>query len=63
MKNMIKSLELKLRDLDNRIEEVQKRLPAHSAKPPIMMELFDLEDKRDAVIKELEQLKQSSTKQ
>ncbi|NNL75493.1 MAG: hypothetical protein HKO68_04065 [Desulfobacterales bacterium] len=63
MKNTIKSLELKLRNLDNRIEEVQKRLPAHSAKPPIMMELFDLEDKRDAVIKELEQLKQSSTEQ
>lgn len=63
MKNKIKSLELKLRDLDNRIEEVQKRLPAHSAKPPIMMELFDLEDKRDAVLKELEQLKQSSTEQ
>lgn len=63
MNNKIKSLELKLRDLDNRIEEVQKRLPAHSAKPPIMMELFDLEDKRDAVLKELEQLKQSSTEQ
>ena len=61
MKKNIKSLELKLKDLDNKIDEVQKRLPAHSVKPPIMMELFELEDERDTVFRELERLKQSKT--
>jgi hypothetical protein len=51
-------LEDKLKELDNKIAEVNKRLPAHSAKPPIMMELFALEDERDAVLKQLEVLKQ-----
>jgi hypothetical protein len=39
---------------------VEKQLPAHSVKPPIMTQLFELEDERDAVFKELEGLKQSS---
>jgi hypothetical protein len=51
-------LEDKLKELDKKIAEVNKRLPAHSAKPPIMMELFALEDERDAVLKQLEVLKQ-----
>ena len=62
MKKNIRSLELKLKDLDNKIEEVKKRLPAHSVKPPIMMELFELEDERDAVFKALERIKQSKAK-
>jgi hypothetical protein len=51
-------LEDKLKELDKKIAEVNKRMPAHSAKPPIMMELFALEDERDAVLKQLEVLKQ-----
>ncbi len=55
----IKSLEKRLKELDEKIKEVEKQLPAHSVKPPIMTELFELEDERDAVFKELEQLKQA----
>jgi septal ring factor EnvC (AmiA/AmiB activator) len=54
-----KNLEDKLKELDEKIEEINKRLPAHSVKPPIMTELFELEDERDAVAKQLEALKQS----
>jgi len=31
-------------------------MPAHSIKPPIMMELFELEDERDLVKKQIIQL-------
>jgi hypothetical protein len=53
----IETLEKKLKALDRQIEEVKKRLPAHSVKPPIMMELFELEDERDAVLAKLAELK------
>ena len=58
MKSDLKDIEDKLRELDEKIAEVNKRMPAHSVKPPIMTELFALEDKRDAVLKQLEGLKQ-----
>jgi hypothetical protein len=32
-------------------------MPAHSIKPPIMMELFELEDERDLIEKQIIQLK------
>ena len=57
MKPDLKSLENKRKKLDEKIAEVKKRMPAHSVKPPIMMELFELEDKRDALEKEIYQLK------
>ena len=59
MKPDLKSLENKRKKLDKKIAEVKKRMPAHSVKPPIMMELFELEDKRDALEKEIYQLKRS----
>jgi hypothetical protein len=54
-------LEDKLKELDNKIAEVNKRLPAHSAKPPIMMELFALEDEREEVFRKLQQIKAAET--
>ena len=56
-----KKLEDKLKELDEKIAEVNKRLPAHSAKPPIMMELFALEDEREEVFKKLQQIKNAET--
>ena len=58
MKPDLKELEVKLKELDKKIAEVNKRMPAHSVKPPIMTELFTLEDERYEVFKQLEQLKQ-----
>jgi len=58
MEKDIKSLEERLKELDEEIKAVEKQLPAHSVKPPIMTALFELEDEREAVIEELERLKQ-----
>ena len=58
MKSDLKDLEDKLKELDEKITGINKRMPAHSAKPPIMTEMFALEDERDDVFKQLEALKQ-----
>jgi hypothetical protein len=54
MQQDLKFLEDKLKELDKKIAEVNKRMPAHSAKPPIMLELFALEDERDEVLRKLQ---------
>jgi hypothetical protein len=54
-------LEDKLKELDKKIAEVNKRMPAHSAKPPIMTELFALEDEREEVFRKLQQIKNAET--
>lgn len=43
----------RLRELEEEIAETKRRLPAHSVKPPVMMDLLDLEDERDLLIKKL----------
>ena len=53
----IEELEDKLNTLDGKIKDVENRLPAHGIKPPIMTELFELEDEREAVLKRLEALR------
>jgi hypothetical protein len=58
MKPDLKDLEDKLKELDEKIAEVNRRMPAHSVKPPIMTELFALEDERDEVFRQLRALKQ-----
>ena len=57
MKPGLKDLEEKLKEVDEKIAEVNQRMPAHSVKPPIMMQLFELEDEREALVKQIEQLK------
>ena len=57
MKSNLKDLEDKLKALEEKIAEVNQRMPAHSVKPPIMMQLLALEDERDEVLKQLEVLK------
>jgi hypothetical protein len=46
-----REIEQQLQHLAEQIEEVKQRLPAHSVKPPIMMELLELEDRRDELLK------------
>jgi hypothetical protein len=57
MKSDLTELEKKLKAVDERIAEVNQRMPAHSVKPPIMTQLFELEDERDALVKQIEKLK------
>ena len=47
-------IEQRLQHLEEQIEEVRERLPAHSVKPPIMMELLELKDRRDVLLRILE---------
>ena len=49
-------LQKKLEDIDKQIQETEKQLPAHSVKPPIMQELFELEDQREAIVAQLKEL-------
>ncbi|MEJ2727963.1 MAG: hypothetical protein P8185_05530 [Deltaproteobacteria bacterium] len=57
MKSNLKDLEDKLKELEQKIAEVNRRMPAHSVKPPIMMQLFALEDERDAIAKQINEQK------
>ena len=57
MKAKLEALQEKLKELDEKIAEVNQRMPAHSVKPPIMMQLFELEDERDALVKKIAALK------
>ncbi len=49
----------RLRELDEEITETKKRLPAHSVKPPVMMDLLALEDEYDTLLKQIEELKKN----
>lgn len=44
----------RLRQLEERIAETRRRLPAHSVKPPLMRDLLALEDERDLLLRQLE---------
>jgi hypothetical protein len=50
-------LQKRLKELEDEIAEAQRRLPAHSVKPPVMHMLLDLEDEYDTVMQEIAALK------
>jgi hypothetical protein len=52
-------IDARLSALEEAIAETRKRLPAHSVKPPVMMELLELEDERDELLKKREHLRNS----
>ena len=58
----LQQLRKRLRELEEEIAETKKRLPAHSVKPPVMMDLLELEDEYDIVIKQIERLKAKAEK-
>lgn len=53
MQENVQKLRDRLAELDALIAETEKRLPAHSTKPPVMQDLFALEDERDILLKRL----------
>lgn len=53
----IEKLTLRLQELDKAIKETKKRLPAHSAKPPVMMDLLALEDEYEEISSTIRSLK------
>lgn len=56
MTSEIDWLHAELKRLDEEIEETKLRLPAHSVKPPVMMDLLSLEDERDLLLKKLQEM-------
>lgn len=56
--NHLLELEQQLRALDAAITETRKRLPAHSVKPPVMMDLLNLEDQYDDLMKQICEFKE-----
>ena len=57
MMDQQQALEQRLAELEIKIRETEKQLPAHSVKPPIMTQLFELEDEYEAVASQLKALK------
>ncbi|MCX5881719.1 MAG: hypothetical protein NTU74_07940 [Deltaproteobacteria bacterium] len=57
--NHLLELEQQLRALDAAITETRKRLPAHSVKPPVMMDLLNLEDQYDDLMKQICEFKEN----
>jgi len=57
MMEKLESLRQRLGELAKEIAETKRRLPAHSVKPPVMMDLLALEDEYDDILKQIEQLK------
>jgi len=53
----LKDLKKRLDELSAEIEETKRRLPAHSVKPPVMMDLLALEDEYDEVMKQIAAIK------
>jgi hypothetical protein len=53
----LEDLEKRLEYLEREILETKKRLPAHSTKPPVMMDLLDLEDEYDRLMARVRELK------
>jgi hypothetical protein len=43
----------RIKELETLIRETKARLPAHSVKPPVMMDLLAYEDEYDALLEKL----------
>jgi hypothetical protein len=56
-KKTLARLEKRLAELEEAIRETERRLPAHSVKPPVMMDLLTLEDEYDRVMEEIRKLR------
>ena len=57
MADTINSIKKRMKELETLIRETKERLPAHSTKPPVMMELLEYEDECDILQKRLKMLK------
>lgn len=56
MIDTIKEIAKRMAELEALIKDAKGRLPAHSTKPPIMMELLDYEDEYAELEKKLTKL-------
>ncbi|MGB3224545.1 MAG: hypothetical protein WBB23_17215 [Desulforhopalus sp.] len=56
MDSEVSQLKRRLKKIDEEIAETLRRLPAHSAKPPVMQDLLELEDERDSLVQKLREI-------
>ena len=57
MPDTIEDIKKRLEELNILIRETEARLPAHSTKPPVMVDLLGYEDEYDVLLKKLNKLK------
>jgi len=57
MADTIERITKRMKELEDLIEETKSRLPAHSTKPPVMMDLLEYEDEYDLLMNKLNTLK------
>ncbi len=50
-------IKTRMKELDQLIQETKERLPAHSTKPPVMMDLLELEDEYDELLQLVQSMK------
>lgn len=56
MNSEVNRIRKRLKELDEEIAETLRRMPAHSAKPPVMLDLLELEDERDLLVNKLREI-------
>jgi hypothetical protein len=58
--NTLEILSDRLRELEEKIRQAKLQLPAHSIKPPVMITLLDLENKRDVIQEQINSIKKQN---
>lgn len=53
----IEKIQNRMTELEELIAETKKRLPAHSTKPPVILDLLEYEDEYDLLLDKLNELK------
>ena len=61
MQDRVEELRVRILDLQERIEDQERRIPPHSVQPEHLQELERLEEERDALQRELDSLKGSDS--
>ena len=56
MLDTIADIKKRMKELDLLIKETRQRVPAHSVKPPVMMDLLEYEDEYDLLLDKLQTL-------
>ena len=52
----LKQLKKQLSDIEEKIRELENRMPAHGVKPGMMAEMCELEDERDEIFRKIREL-------
>jgi len=63
MTDTIARITKRMKELEGLIEETKSRLPAHSTKPPVMMDLLEYEDEYDLLMTRPNSLKDDNHKE